>query len=331
MTDIITSGVIRAVDANGAAIPGAKAYFYQSGTNTPVTVYANATATTPHATPVVADGSGVFPPIYTAGNAPLKMNVTTALGAAVPGYPLDPVALYSTTGSGASSVSFSPITGNGATNVQQAIQNIQTPLNTITPAGWALLDDANAAAMRATLGISANGDLSLVEAADANNATKSGAYRLQNTCANLPSVNPFECFVSSPNGTDVAQVAIRATDGQMWRRIRTGGAWTAWAPIIDTGNIDSHAKALGVGQTMQSPSRLSGTTYQNTTGRPIFVVVGMTAGSTGGFQWSNDGTSWNTIVYPNSGTFSSAACIIPQAVYYRVLTVGVNLWMEVRA
>ena len=137
MTDIITSGVIRAVDANGAAIPGAQAYFYQSGTTTPATVYSNATATTPHATPVVADASGVFPAIYAASPAPLKMDVKTPLGAAVTGYPLDPVAIYSTSNSGASAIGFMPITGNGATNVQAAIANIQPVLNNISKIGRA--------------------------------------------------------------------------------------------------------------------------------------------------------------------------------------------------
>ena len=52
--------------STGAGVPlaGAKLYFYQEGTTTPITVYQDKALSTPHASPVVADASGIFPPIW---------------------------------------------------------------------------------------------------------------------------------------------------------------------------------------------------------------------------------------------------------------------------
>lgn len=255
MTNVVDLNVNRAVDASGNYLAGAKAYFYQSGTSTPVTVYSDAAATTPHATPVVADGSGVFPAIYAAGSAAMKVNVTTASGAAVPGYPRDPVVIFSDTSTGASSINFSPITGNGALNVQAAIANIQPVVNDISTIARTVTSKTTLALMRSTLAVGDNvNNTSTIQTADANNCTASGFYRLQNTCANLPEAGYFEMLVLAPNGTEVTQVAVKTTGASTWRRVRTGGSWTAWVLMIDTGNIASY-----VGTTATIQNSTSGT------------------------------------------------------------------------
>ncbi len=184
-----------------------------------------------------------------------------------------------------------------------------------------------------------NGALARIETTDADLATRSGAYRLQNTCANLPSVHPFECFVASPNGTDVAQVAIRATDGQMWRRIRTGGAWTAWVRLVDASNVDATVPRIGVGQTWQNvtASRAVSTSYQNATGMPIEVsITGIegTANNGRNLQVSQDNATWIIAarVGGNNNTASSGSVIIPPGWYYRLDGSMTNIfsWAELR-
>lgn len=49
---------------NGVPLAGAKLYFYASGTTTAITVYQDFNNTTPHTSPVLADASGIFPPVY---------------------------------------------------------------------------------------------------------------------------------------------------------------------------------------------------------------------------------------------------------------------------
>lgn len=53
-----------ALDASGRALPGAKLWFYQAGTDTLVPVYQDGNLTVPHANPVIANGAGWFPAIY---------------------------------------------------------------------------------------------------------------------------------------------------------------------------------------------------------------------------------------------------------------------------
>lgn len=56
--------VVRATDSNGTIIPGAKWYFYETGTLNLTPVYTDASLSTPHTNPVIADASALFPPIY---------------------------------------------------------------------------------------------------------------------------------------------------------------------------------------------------------------------------------------------------------------------------
>jgi hypothetical protein len=51
-------------DLNGRAYPGAKAYFYDSGTTTDRSVYTDGALTTRHSQPVLADAQGRFPAVY---------------------------------------------------------------------------------------------------------------------------------------------------------------------------------------------------------------------------------------------------------------------------
>ena len=127
-----------------------------------------------------------------------------------------------------------------------------------------LLDDANAAAMRTTLGL----DLATIEAADANNAAKSGFWRLQNTCINLPASGTFDCIVTTQNGTDISQTATNAVTGASYRRVRTAGAWIAWAQLADANSIG----------TMIAPYLATTAAIQATTSGTAFDFTGIPAG-----------------------------------------------------
>ncbi|RJP45503.1 hypothetical protein C4587_00990 [Candidatus Parcubacteria bacterium] len=51
-------------DTDGDLASAAKAYFYNAGTSTPLTVYQDSSLTTPHTYPIIASANGVLAPIY---------------------------------------------------------------------------------------------------------------------------------------------------------------------------------------------------------------------------------------------------------------------------
>lgn len=109
-----------AEDANGDRVSAAVAYFYQTGTTTPVTVYEE-DGTTPLGTSVVAGSSGVFPQVFTTSGTAIKIDVKTPLGASLPGYPVDPAIRVPTENSQAAGVSFAPSLDRPEVTVQAAI------------------------------------------------------------------------------------------------------------------------------------------------------------------------------------------------------------------
>lgn len=76
------------VDGDGLSMAGAKLYFYQTGTSTPQDTYSDAGLTTPNSNPVLADGDGLWPPIYM-GTTDYKAILKTAADVAV--QTIDPV------------------------------------------------------------------------------------------------------------------------------------------------------------------------------------------------------------------------------------------------
>ena len=107
--------------------------------------------------------------------------------------------------------------------------------------------------------------------------------------------------------------------------LRTAQAIAALAP-----------EGIGVNQTWQSVTRGAGTSYQNTTGRPIQVVMNFDGDfMNASFQVSQDNSTWLT-VYTDGGDGGPAggpSIIIPDNYYYRATTSGgatIVAWVELR-
>lgn len=71
----------RVFTAAGTVLPGAKYYFYTTGTTTAATVYQNATLTTAHSNPVEADVGGLFPAIWLNDTTTYDLTCTDSVGA----------------------------------------------------------------------------------------------------------------------------------------------------------------------------------------------------------------------------------------------------------
>jgi hypothetical protein len=162
---------------------------------------------------------------------------------------------------------------------------------------------------------------------------------------------------------NLSQFVVSGDGFTSWFRACVAGVWGAWNYSIsnldkstqvdgETGSNDSKymtplttrqadlvfrdANSLGWGQTWQSPSRSQGTTYQNTTGRPIKVSAWFSTGNFIEIDVSVDGVNW-IVVAANNGTYggrAGASEVVPNGLYYRVRGTGqapgLQGWRELR-
>ncbi len=129
MADQYTPNHWIALDANGDPVAGALAYWYEAGTSTPLTVYTDSALSVAHATPQVADANGVFAQVWVAVGTAGKVDVQDPdTATSLPGYPQDNVGVSAGSGATASTITFAPVTGNTATDVQTAIANNVTSI-----------------------------------------------------------------------------------------------------------------------------------------------------------------------------------------------------------
>lgn len=99
MPALFTSPRFVALSSTNVLLPGAKLYFRQTGTSTPQNTYQDEALTVPHANPVVADGAGVFAPIYLDPSLPnYRVILADSSDVTQAGYPIDNVPSNQNTG-----------------------------------------------------------------------------------------------------------------------------------------------------------------------------------------------------------------------------------------
>jgi hypothetical protein len=110
----------RVLDTSGDPVSGARVYFYRSGTDTALTAYTTSALSTAHDRPLVSDSAGFCALAFTDGTYSVRARIYDGSGNEL--FDIDPIQT-SGIGSSASQISFAPITGNGADDVQDAIAN----------------------------------------------------------------------------------------------------------------------------------------------------------------------------------------------------------------
>ena len=349
MATILSFSPNRAVDLNGFAVPGARALIYESGTSTPREVFSDPECTTPHPSPIMADGAGVFPPIYDAGGCDVKVAVTTPDGTMLAGYPMDPARLISTDSAGAAGIQFSPTEEIPVTNVQAAIERVQE--NMVKPL--------------ADYGLGVTGNAALIADIDATSIA-SGSYRYATGAAGT-----FPSGITAANGgmvrvwreTATSAVMILTARGTRRQYIRAlnGATWGEWAFVMTSADTATDAVwaagvstapvaaspaaikaaigglALGGGQKWaRYQSRIYDTMYRNETGRPIMVAVtGDAINTARPLQVSETGAtnSWLTVGMfgEDGGIRMTVSTVVPAGWRYRILgTVNIEFWAELR-
>lgn len=129
---------------------------------------------------------------------------------------------------------------------------------------------------------------------------------------------------ASASGAWIASVAEAqaGTDNtQIMTPLRTAQAISALVPA-----------SIGNGQTWQSVtgSRAAGTSYQNTTGMPIMVVIHGNANGAQNMQVSSDNSTWINVGSFNAAN-EAASFIVPDDWYYRAQSgASILFWSELR-
>lgn len=224
MADLLVFGQNRAFNTNSAASPGAKAFFYVSGTTTLKPVYADEAATIQHPSPLVADAEGVFPPIYANGTA--KVLVTDADDVPLTGFPIDPAVMVSPGGTAAASITFNATEEIPETDVQAAIERVQE----------------NLVAPLADLGLGVTGNATVIANINATD-TASGFYRFNSTTTGtfpggvVASDNGIVALWRETSGEAQMAIMTRTLQG-MYRRTLTGSSWGAWAYMPSSNDND---------------------------------------------------------------------------------------------
>ena len=95
--------------------------------------------------------------------------------------------------------------------------------------------------------------------------------------------------------------------------------------------VEQHmtANAIGWGQTWTQVSRSGGTSYQNTTGRPIMVTIRCTSSSNFRIEVSTDNVTWVATTGHSQVSVTGVTFIVPNGHYYRTQGMGsVANWSE---
>ncbi len=144
----------RILDANGDTLSGAKLYAYIEGTTTLENIYSDEALTQLHSSPLVADSGGNFPPIWHAGDHGVKIRIDDASDVELSWSPLDPCPMTSSATT-AENITFSPTSGNPASNVQDAIENVSNLGRPISEKGanYTALSTDRGTVLRATAAI----------------------------------------------------------------------------------------------------------------------------------------------------------------------------------
>ena len=207
---------------------------------------------------------------------------------------------------------------------------LSAPSNLVLPSGGTLgaVTTVSARIVVVEINNAGTAELAIVNIAGGNDLSETGTI---NTTAIDTASDSANVFYSTTARTGVAYRVIGIVDV-----VNTAGAWGNPTLVQGAGGQAVTAmSSLGYGQTWQNVagSRAMGTTYYNTSGRPILVAA---AGNIGGTT-SNMQITINSVVVPGSTTtsaYTGVTAIVPPGASYMVNantgTPTLQSWAELR-
>jgi len=114
----------------------------------------------------------------------------------------------------------------------------------------------------------------------------------------------------------------------------TAAAGTNTTQVATTAFVLANTSGLGAGQTIQdvTASRAFGTTYTNSTGKPIYVSIYPVAAASKTYTLSVDGIQVSNLVYGSATLSAQLSCVVPNgSTYIATTNSGVlSKWTELR-
>lgn len=271
----------RALDTNGDIVSGAVAYFFETGTTTPLTVYSDSDALTELGVSATADATGTFPAVYT--NETLRMDMQDSVGVSLPGFPSDSWYIVPANGVGASVITFEPVEGNPATTVQTAIENLTALWVAVTTYGRTLIAAADAAAARVALGLGTAATRAAEDTLTDGSALPDGAA-VKTYVDDLVAGQPLAAQYSS------AETAITLSTAQTFSH-GLGAVPKAFEVFIVCKTADA---PYAVGEYVRLPSSYS-VSGANANGDISVSATSVIVRTTGGIRLTNDAGSFIAI------------------------------------
>jgi hypothetical protein len=171
-------------------------------------------------------------------------------------------------------------------------------------------------------------ELAVVNIAGGNNLTETGLI----TSVAEGGAGGADSATGVYSTTARTNVAYRVV-GYVESTQATAGTWATAPSTIQGygGQALASMSSLGYGQvwTNVASSRASGTTYYNTTGKPIAVFISVSSGGSASMQIDVNGVAAASSQATNANP-GGVAIVPPSASYVATLTGSVNFWNELR-
>lgn len=305
MADQINFTPLRALDRNGDPVAAAEARFYLSGTTTPQTVYADSAGTVPHPSPLVADARGVFAQVFS--NASLKVTVTDAGGAVLPGFPLDPAPKTQVGGAGAGSITFNPTADIPVEDVQSAIERVQS----------------NISAGGQSFGLGITGNAVAMASLDTT-TTPAGQYRVTASTtgtfpAGMVAADGGIVVFARETAAAASQTLFSGSSERRSTRDLVAGVWGAWREDL---TVD---QTLVAGDTLYHNGTNIARLPKGTAGQSLVMNAGATAPEWGGQFTKFYQSSQTTITLNALYTFTHGLGALPKLMQaYYVCKTAIN-------
>jgi len=315
--------------SDGAPLVGGKIYTYAAGTTTPAATYTDSSAGTANTNPIILDSYGQAN-IWLLSSTSYKFVVKTATDTLL--YTVDNIS----TPLDISALASPPPIGNTTPNTGAFTTLTASGAFTLTGLG-AMKLNAGTTAERPT---PSNGMLRYNTSTALFEGYKGGAWQNIGTVTSVDATVPAFLAVTGNPVTTSGTLAI-AYSGTALPAANGGtgitAAGTSGNVLTSTGTawVSSTNLAIGVGQTWQNvtSSRTAGSTYYNTTGKPIMVNAYLSDGESRTGSLTVDSIVVAVAISHGAGGSSATmSAIVPNSSSYIVNASGgsIAMWAELR-